>query len=312
MLKIEVKEFGKRLDTYLLEKGLSLTRSKIQKLIKDGFIKVCGEKVKPSKKLFPGMVIEIDSFEDEPSHLVPQPIPFYILYEDFDIIVVDKPKNLVVHPSPGHSDATLVNGILFHLGGELPFEDKMSRPGIVHRLDKDTSGVMVVAKNEYAMKNLSEQFKRREVKKEYLALVLGVPGKSGNISAPLGRRKSDRKKIGVVQGGKEAETSWVLEEDLMYVSLLRVIPKSGRTHQIRVHLSQSGYPIVGDKTYLRKRRILEIKSKRIRELILNFKRQALHAYKLSFKHPRTKRLVTFLSPLPKDMERLLEGIKNCL
>lgn len=277
-----------RLDKYLVEKCL-LTRSFIQKLIKGGYITVNEEKVKPGFLLRPGDKIDVFIPPPEPSDILPQPIPLKIVYEDEDLLVIDKPAGLTVHPAPGHKQDTLVNALLA-LYPSLPGE--MPRPGIIHRLDKDTSGLLIVAKNLRAYNFLSQQFKERRIIKRYLVLVKGkVLPEEGVIEAPIARHPRRRKQMAIIWTGKEAITAYKVIKYFKEFTLLEVSPKTGRTHQIRVHLSSLGYPVVGDEVY-------GIKSPL-------FKRQFIHAHFIKFLSPKGKE-IELTSPLPPDLE---EGLR---
>jgi 23S rRNA pseudouridine1911/1915/1917 synthase len=298
--RTEEKEENQRLDIYLSRKDLGLSRSWIQKLISSGKIKVNNSVVKPSYKVRVKDRIEITIPKPRPLKIEPEKIPLNILYEDRDLIVVNKPRGMVVHPGAGVSSGTLVNALLYYckdlsgIGGVL-------RPGIVHRLDKDTSGVLVVAKNDFTHLALSKQFKERSINKRYIALVKGrVLKEEGKIKASIGRHPVKRKKMAAgVRRAREAITSYKVLEKFKDFTLLEAIPETGRTHQIRVHLSHIGYPIVGDPKYggrigLRK----------------EMKGQALHAQTLGFIHPRTKEYMEFNAPLSKDMEKVIELLRK--
>lgn len=285
---------GLRLDKYVSENCPGLSRTQAQRLIDDGDVTVNGHQEKASYKPETGDQIEVSIPPPPPSDLLPESIPIKILYEDNDLLVIDKPAGLAAHPAPGHPSHTLVNAVLSHLLG-LPDAGDTSRPGIVHRLDKDTSGVMVIAKNITALANLSEQFKSRSVKKVYLTLVKGhLTPERGIIEAPIGRDSGDRKKMSVTEGsrGRQARTNYRVMKYVGTDSLLEIAPETGRTHQIRVHLAAIGYPVVGDETY-------GAKSARLN-------RQFLHAHRLGFYLPSSGQYVEFESPLPEDLERVLE------
>ena len=283
---------GARLDKYVGEKCPELSRTQAQRLIADGYITVNGGVAKASLKLGVGDRVNIIIPPAPPSPLSPEAIPLNIIYEDDDLLVIDKPSGLTIHPAPGHPSHTLVNAILSHLA-DLP--DDSLRPGIVHRLDKDTSGVMVVAKNSLAQADLISQFKAHSVVKAYLVLVKGhLTPENGVIEAPIGRDPRNRKRMAVVTEGREARTEYRVIKYIDNYTLLEVRPETGRTHQIRVHLSAIGYPVVGDKVY-------GVKS-------AHLSRQFMHACRLGFKLPSTGKYVEFTSELPSDLEQALEDI----
>jgi 23S rRNA pseudouridine1911/1915/1917 synthase len=300
-LTVSPDDGGGRLDKWLSARSPELSRSRIQALIKSGDVTVDGASVKSHHKLTSGELVAMHIPAAEPVDLVAEDIPLDILHEDDDLIVVNKPAGLVVHPAAGHSSGTLVNALLYHCK-ELPGISGELRPGIVHRLDKDTSGAMVAAKSDVAMAGLSEQFKARLVEKEYLALVWGVPDPaSGRLETPFGRSNGDRKMMSVhTNSDKVAITAYEVEECFPGASLLRVRIETGRTHQIRVHLAHLGHSVVGDRVYGRRRK---------RELPVPVARQMLHAEKLAFQHPRTGKRVAFTAPLPDDMRELIDALK---
>jgi 23S rRNA pseudouridine1911/1915/1917 synthase len=285
---------GARLDKYVCERCLELSRTQVQKLITDGYITVNNHVAKPGLKLNFGDKVDVVIPPPAPSHLIPEPILLNILYEDDDLLVVDKPAGLTVHPAPGHPSHTLVNAILSHFPRLADISDSL-RPGIVHRLDRDTSGVMMVAKNSTAQANLAEQFKARSVVKAYLVLVKGrLSPENGVIEAPVGRAPHNRKKMAVVARGREAWTEYRVVKYIGDYTLIEVRLETGRTHQIRVHLSAIGYPVVGDKVYGVKSSYLS--------------RQFVHASRLGFKLPSSGEYVEFESPLPPDLAEALESI----
>ena len=285
---------GARLDRYVSEQCPELSRTYAQRLIADGYITVNDRMAKASLKLSIGDRLRIVIPPTTPSSLSPEAIPLNIIYEDDDLLVVNKPAGMTVHPAPGHSSHTLVNAALFHFPGLADVSDSL-RPGVVHRLDKDTSGVMLVAKNRVAQANLSDQFKAHSVDKSYVALVKGhLTPERGIIEAPMGRSPRNRKKMAVVTEGREARTEYRVIKYVGKYSLLEVMPETGRTHQIRVHLSAIGYPVVGDSVYGVKSPYLS--------------RQFLHASRLGFKHPSTGEYVEFTSELPPDLEQVLKDI----
>ena len=291
-----VDEQGARLDKYVAEHCPELSRTQTQELIGDGYIKVNDRVAKAGLKLNIGDKLTINIPPTTPTTLTPEPIPLNILYEDDDLLVIDKPAGLTVHPAPGHPAHTLVNAILSHLSS-LPDTGDWQRPGIVHRLDRDTSGVMIVAKNSTAHSNLTDQFKTRSVVKTYQVLVKGhLTPEDGIIEAPVGRDPRHRQRMAVVaeSRGREARTEYHVVDYIGDYTLLKVRPETGRTHQIRVHLAAIGYPVLGDKVY-------GVKSPHL-------SRQFVHASLLGFKLPSTGEYIEFTSPLPADLEQALKDI----
>jgi len=287
---------GIRLDKYVAEVLPQFSRSYIQKLITQGYISVNEQSAKTSQRLKDNDKITIKI--PPPAYPTAERISLAIIYEDNDILVIDKPAGLVVHPSPGHASHTLVNAILAHCPSLATSED-LTRPGIIHRLDKDTSGLMIIAKNDYARQYLVDQFKSHTVTKGYLVLVKGRPSpEQGVIEAPIGRDPHNRKRMAITETGKEASTQYKVKEYLNGYTLLEVVPRTGRTHQIRVHLSAIGYPVVGDPIYGTKRR-LEAKA-------LCLKRQFIHAYRFGFRLPSTNEYREFTCPLPADLKQALK------
>lgn len=304
-LLVTHQEAGTRLDIFLSEcSGLQAhSRTFLQNLVKKQGIKVNGLAVRPSHKLRHGDTIEISLPPPEQCLLKAEPVNFQVIYEDDHILVLIKPAGLVVHPAAGHRSGTLVHGLLYYCH-DLSGISGEERPGIVHRLDQDTSGVMVVAKNDLSHRHLVRQFASRRVKKTYLALVVGIPtDKKGRIDKPIGRHPVNRKKMAVTFGaGREASTEWLaLEAFDNKFSLLDVSPLTGRTHQIRVHLSYLGFPIVGDPLYGGKGKIA---------LLPEAPRICLHARALSFFHPATGEPVTFSAPLPEDMQTVIDRLRR--
>jgi 23S rRNA pseudouridine1911/1915/1917 synthase len=281
-------------------------------LIKSGFARVNHNLSKPGYRLKPGDRIEVTLPPPRPLRLDPEPVTFDLLYEDAWLIVVNKPPGVVVHPAPGHFTGTLVHGLLQHCT-DLSGIGGVMRPGIVHRLDKDTSGLMVVAKNDEAHAFLSGQFKSGKVTKKYVALVHGiVKGQKGEIDLPIGRHPVRRKEMSVQPSkGRAAKTLWEKKEELAGLfSLLSVSPKTGRTHQIRVHLSHVGYPIVGDPVYGHRRSWWKKRFPEDSGLLSRIERQMLHAGALGFAHPRSGEYREFTAPLPPDMEQVLERLRE--
>jgi 23S rRNA pseudouridine1911/1915/1917 synthase len=294
-----------RLDIFLTQADFSFSRSQIKNAIEEGRVSVNGRVPKVSQLLKAGDVVCIHMEPAIEAAAVPQDIPLDIVYEDSSIIVINKPAGMVVHPAPGNPDNTLVNALLFHcrdlsgIGGVL-------RPGIVHRLDKETSGLIVAAKSDEAHRNLSRQFEKHEVYKKYAALVWGnVKGESGEIVLPVGRHPVDRKKMSTrSRRGKDALTLWKVRERYGAATLLDIEIKTGRTHQIRVHLSERGYAVIGDAVYGSAPRLQTIKDAALRNGLKTLGRQALHARQLSFLHPLSGERMVFAVPLPADMEHL--------
>jgi 23S rRNA pseudouridine1911/1915/1917 synthase len=285
---------GERLDVFLARRVEDLSRSQARRLIDEGLVTVDGRPERPSHRLASGACVAATLPPAEEARPAAEPIPLTVIYQDEDVIVVDKPAGLTVHPAPGHPSGTLVNALLA-IAPELAAARETMRPGIVHRLDKDTSGLLVVARSERARASLIRQLKQREVHKTYLALVQGVPQPpQGAIEAPVGRHPRNRKKMAVVAGGREAETRYRVREVLDGFALLEVEPVTGRTHQVRVHLAAIGHPVVGDGVYGRRSPLVG--------------RQFLHAWRLAFELPSSGRLVEFESPLPADLRAVLKEI----
>jgi 23S rRNA pseudouridine1911/1915/1917 synthase len=282
-----------RLDKYLTQVLPQFSRAYLQKLIVQGSILVNGQRAKANQRL-----INVDKITVElpplPVHPLAEPIPLTIIYEDEDILVIDKPAGLTVHPAPGHPSHTLVNALLAHCPS-LAMSNEAMRPGIVHRLDKDTSGLIVIAKNDSVREYLSAQFKNRTVIKGYLVLIKGrLHPEQGIIEASIGRDPHNRQRMAIVEKGKEASTQYKVRKYLDDYTLVEVTPLTGRTHQIRVHLSAIGYPVVGDSLYGTKSAHLN--------------RQFIHAYLLGFCLPSTKQYQEFIAPLPIDLEQTLEHL----
>jgi len=286
---------GERLDAYLA-RASGLSRARIQRLIEGGHVLVGGHPQKPRHRVTPGENIQLHVPPATPLLLTPEAIPLDILHEDDDLIVLNKPPGMVVHPGAGRNTGTLVHALLAHCG-TLAGIGGVERPGIVHRLDRDTSGVLVVAKTEAAHQSLSRQFKTRAVKKRYLALVHGeVRQDSGRIEAAIGRREHDRKRMGVrVRGGREARTAFRVVRRLPEMTVLALDLETGRTHQIRVHLAHIGHPVIGDRVYGGRQERRRAASDDARA-----DRQMLHAWRLAFHHPVTGAWVEFTAPIPED------------
>jgi 23S rRNA pseudouridine1911/1915/1917 synthase len=316
-LEIEVPaDFsGIRLDLFLSNQNLDLSRSRIQKLISDQNILIDGKSIKPSYKIKGKEKITITIPPLEKLSLEPEDIPLDILYEDFDLLVVNKKAGMVVHPALGNYSHTLVNALLFHCK-DLSGINGVLRPGIVHRLDKNTSGLMVVAKNDFAHLGLAEQIKNRTLLREYVALVWGhMPADKGIIEAPIGRSTKDRKRMAVSRlKGRESLTEYWVVERFDLCDLLSIRLKTGRTHQIRVHLSYLNHPVLGDPEYGGRQKWIKGIHDQHRPLAQRFitliDRQALHAKKLGFIHPRTKKCLEFDSILPEDIQNVLGSLRK--
>jgi 23S rRNA pseudouridine1911/1915/1917 synthase len=283
-----------RLDKFVGERCPELSRTHAQQLIEDGFVTVNGKTAKSSLKLNAGDKVDVTIPPEAPSELEAEDIPLKIVYEDADLLVIDKPAGLAVHPAPGTPSHTLANAVLHYLPGIARDPDSL-RPGIVHRLDKDTSGLIIVAKNRLAQANLSDQFKNRIVKKTYITLVQGkLTPEKGVIEADIGRDPKNRQRMAVVAEGRDSRTNYQVIRYLGNYTLLEIKPETGRTHQIRVHLAAIGYPVVGDTTY-------GLNTKRLT-------RQFLHAGKIGFNLPSSGKWVEFESPLPEDLQQALAEI----
>ncbi|MDD2498248.1 MAG: RluA family pseudouridine synthase [Desulfitobacteriaceae bacterium] len=298
-LIVSDSETGKRLDIFLVSHLPELSRSRIQKLIKEGEALVNGTAVKPNYTIEMGDEIKISLPEPKELEVKAEEIPFEIIYEDHDLIVVNKPQGMVVHPAAGNWQGTLVNALLYHCQ-DLSGINGVLRPGIVHRIDKDTSGLLVVAKNDLTHMNLAEQIKAHTITRVYHAIVCGVMAEpAGIIEAPIGRHPVQRKKMAVVlKNGRHAVTRYHVLERFQGFTWVEVRLETGRTHQIRVHMSYLGYPVAGDPLYGQKKENLGLKG------------QALHARVLGFHHPRSGEYMEFTAPLPKYFEELLQKLRN--
>jgi len=303
-----------RIDKFLARQIENATRSKIQKAIEQGLVLVNGRPVKASHEVSQGEVIRCMLPQPPRVKALPEAILLEIVYEDEDLIVVNKPAGMVTHPAYGNYTGTLVNALLHHCARLSTLNDEL-RPGVVHRLDKDTSGVIVAAKNDVAHAALARQFSQRTIEREYWAVVWGIfKERRGTIEASLGRSKSDRKKITVTRDGKPAVTEYEVLESFTYLSLIRLKLRTGRTHQIRVHLAHIGHPVFGDPTY-GGRRIAwggadARRKAEVQHLLTLMPRQALHAKTLGFIHPITNKFLNFDSDLPMDMMKLLSALKQ--
>jgi 23S rRNA pseudouridine1911/1915/1917 synthase len=320
---VERDKAGTRLDLFITDKESELSRSYAQKLISDGYVTIGGLRTKSSHKVCAGEKVRIQIPESQPnSGPRPEDIPLNIVFEDDEVIVVDKPAGMVVHPAAGVDSGTLVNAVLAHIlpnltarQAEKPdiFSIAPERPGIVHRIDKGTSGTIVVAKTARAYYSLVDQFREHSVQRKYVALICGGPKQdSGTIVAPIGRSRRDRKKMAVTSvNSKEAITKFSVIERYAKFSLIELKLETGRTHQIRVHLSHIGYPVVGDPTYGgRNRAIKSAVSQNVRIALQRLSRQALHAQLLGFIHPGTDQYVEFSAPIPEDIQNVIDALRS--
>lgn len=292
-LLVEEEMEGERLDVFISESLNELSRSLVQGLIRDGQVLVAGKTAKPSYRVKIGDEVQVEVPRAQEIKIQPQDIPLPIIYQDEDVAVVDKPKGMVVHPAHGNWDKTMVNALLYHIR-DLSGINGEIRPGIVHRLDKDTSGVMVVAKNDVAHRNLAEQIRIHSINREYIALVHGMLQENlGRIDAPIGRSPKDRKKMAVIKDGREAVSDYEVLQRYQEYTLVKVKLHTGRTHQIRVHFAYIQHPVVGDPLYGSKRKNLNLDS------------QALHAWRLGFNHPRSQEYMEFTSPVPQYLQDII-------
>ena len=296
-LLIPVEEAGQRVDKLLSAALEDMTRSAVQNLIENGCVTCGGKALSKSAKLKPGDQILVELPEVRPLEVRPQPIPLEVVYEDGDLLVVNKPKGMVVHPAPGHEEGTLVNALLAHCGDSLSGINGVARPGIVHRIDKDTSGLLIVAKNDMAHQGLAEQIQAHSFTREYRAVVYGnVKEDQGTVDRPIGRHPVERKKMAVTQQhSRSAVTHYEVLGTEDGLSLLRLRPETGRTHQLRVHMASIGCPLAGDWLYGREDPDL-------------IPRPALHAYALELDHPVTGKHLYLTAPIPPDMARLVPGL----
>ena len=294
----EAEDAGTRADVFLAAK-LGVSRSNMQKLLEDGRVKRGEKIIKANYKVRAGEMFVVDIPEPEPIEAVPESIPLDIIYEDDDVVVLNKARGMVVHPAPGNYTGTLVNALLYHCSN-LSGINSAIRPGIVHRLDKDTSGIMIVAKNDAAHISLSQQIQSKTAVRTYLAVVRGnIKTDSGTIETQIARDKNDRKKMTVVkEGGRDAITDYEVLERFGKYTLVRCKLRTGRTHQIRVHMEYLGYPLVGDPKYSPMKTPFGIKG------------QALHSHTLEFTHPRTGERMKFEAPLPEDMHKIITRLHN--
>lgn len=297
-LKATDENSGERLDKFIADNS-DISRSYAAKLCEDGLVMLGGKLLAKKYKITGGEEIEIDVPKPEELSIEPENIPLDIVYEDSDVIVVNKPQGLCVHPAPGNESGTLVNGLVYHCGGELSAINGVIRPGIVHRIDKDTSGLLIVAKNNEAHLKLSEQLKERKAMRKYVALVNGnIKEEGGTINKPIARNPVDRKKMAVVQGGREAITHFNVLERFGQYTLVECILETGRTHQIRVHMTSIGHSIVGDPLY------------GIKKEKFNLQGQLLHAKTIGFVHPTTGEMMEFSSEIPEYFQKVLEKLRK--
>lgn len=291
---------GERIDKYLSEACCGLTRSYLQKLLKSQLVEVDGKAVKNSYRVSAGETVELEVPEAVEPEIEAEPIPLDILYEDKDIILINKPKGMVVHPAAGHYSQTLVNGLMYHCRGELSGINGVMRPGIVHRIDMDTTGVLIVCKNDFAHNSIAEQLKVHSITRKYYAIVHGVIGKDeGTVDAPIGRHPVDRKKMSInYKNGKHAVTHYRVLERFKQFTYVECQLETGRTHQIRVHMASLNHPLLGDSVYGPSKCPFKLQG------------QTLHAGVLGIIHPRTGEYMEFSAPLPEYFENLLEKLRK--
>lgn len=296
----EKEDVGTRIDVFLAENMEDLSRSGVQKLIDEGMITLNGGKTKANYKLREKDIIDVTVPEVKEVEILPEDIPLDILYEDADVIVVNKPQGMVVHPAPGHTSGTLVNALMFHCGDDLSGINGEKRPGIVHRIDKDTSGVLMIAKNDMAHQSLAAQLAEHSITRKYNAVVYnGFNEDEGTVDKPIGRNPQDRKKMAVTEKhSRRAVTHYRVIERMEKFTLIEAQLETGRTHQIRVHMTYIGHPLLGDPVYGPKKQPI------------NLEGQALHARVLGFIHPRTGEYMEFEAPLPPHFEALLERLRK--
>ncbi len=299
LLRASEESKNQRLDAFLASSLDGLTRSQATRLIESGEVAVNGRAVSKSYKLAGGEGIAVTLPEPEPVEAVPQDIPLDVVYEDADVIVVNKPSGMVVHPAPGHPDGTLVNALLYHCAGTLSGIGGALRPGIVHRIDRDTSGLIIAAKNDAAHQYLSAQLADHTLARTYECIVVGkLREDRGTVDAPIARHPADRKRMAVVAGGREAVTHWEVIARYPGYTHVRCRLETGRTHQIRVHMAYIGHPILGDTVYGAKKEVPGLTG------------QCLHAVGLRFLHPRTHEVVELSCPLPDEFTRMLQKIRK--
>ena len=298
ILQADSEDAGKRLDAWLAERT-ELTRSAAQKLVEAGRVTADGKPLAKNARVTGRETVSVRLPEPEAVDLVPQDIPLDVVYEDDDVIVVNKPKGLVVHPAPGHPDGTLVNALLYHCGSSLSRINGELRPGIVHRIDRDTSGLIIAAKNDFAHVRLAAQLQDHTLARTYRCIVMGnLREDAGTVNAPIGRCPADRKKMAVVAGGRNAVTHWMVLERYPGAAYVECRLETGRTHQIRVHMAYIGHPILGDTVYGNRKSVPGLQG------------QCLHAVGLKFIHPRTGEPVQLTCPLPEEFEKQLEKYRR--
>jgi len=296
-LQAKPDDAGKRVDAWLAERLEGASRSAAQRLLEEGLVCLDGKPPAKNYRLAGDEAVEVSLPEPEPLEASPQDIPLDVVYEDGDVIVVNKPKGLVVHPAPGHPDGTLVNALLFHCGDSLSGVGGALRPGIVHRIDRDTSGLIIAAKNDFAHQKLAAQLQDHTLARTYECVVIGnLREDSGAVDAPIGRCPTDRKRMAVAQGGRRAVTHWEVIARYPGYTHLRCRLETGRTHQIRVHMAHLGHPILGDTVYGAKKPVPGLRG------------QCLHAVGLRFLHPRTGEAVELSCPLPEEFQAALRRI----
>ena len=300
VLVIEATESAERIDALLARSVDGLTRSAAQRLLEQGAVTLCGKPVKKNHKTSPGEQFAVVLPEPEPAEPEPEDIPLDVVYEDDDLIVVNKPRGMVVHPAPGHPNGTLVNALLFHCGDSLSGVGGERRPGIVHRIDKDTSGLLIAAKNDFAHLALSAQLSDHSLARTYEAVVIGnLRDDAGTVNAPIGRHPTDRKRMAVTQkNSREAVTHWEVIARYPGYTHIRCRLETGRTHQIRVHMAHIGHPLAGDMVYGRKKPELGLEG------------QCLHAHELTFVHPRSGERLTVTTELPDWFEAVLKKLRG--
>lgn len=298
--QVEPEEKGIRIDKYLTLKKEALSRSYLQKLLKEGNVKVEGESVKSNYKVQPGDILSLEIPDAEEPDILPEDIPLDILYEDEDLLVVNKPKDMVVHPAAGHYSNTLVNAVLYHCKGSLSSINGVLRPGIVHRIDKDTTGALVICKSDVIHRAMAEQLKEHSITRRYRALVQGnLKEDEGTVEGPIGRHPTDRKKMAInYKNGKDAVTHYRVLERFGSCTYIECRLETGRTHQIRVHMASIGHPLLGDTVYGSQKNPYHLQG------------QALHAMILGFIHPRTGKYMEFIAPIPEYFVNFLEKLRK--